>query len=115
MRDGFNSVGFYAAVDAQRVARGLTWKEVSEESGVSASTLSRMSKGKGPDIDGLALLLSWAGLDAADFLKKQSNQTEPLAKVSAYLRADRNLNEPAASALEKILQVAYEQLRTKNS
>ena len=36
--DTFNVESFYAALDSQRVAKGLTWKQVSEESGVSQPT-----------------------------------------------------------------------------
>ncbi len=115
MRDGFDTQRFYAAIDAQRIAKGLNWKEVSEEADVSASTLSRMGKGRGPDVDGLALLLAWSGLDAGDFLTRTANQPEPMAKVSAYLRADKNLDPRAAAALEKILQAAYQQFRNDKS
>ena len=44
---GFDLGKFHAALNAQREAKGLNWKEVAEESGVSASTLTRMSQGSG--------------------------------------------------------------------
>ena len=73
MNGGFDIAGFHAALDAQRSSKGLNWKEVSAQSGVSASTLTRMSQGRRPDIDGLALLLAWSGLDASNFLPKANN------------------------------------------
>lgn len=112
MRGEFNIVGFHAALDAQRVAKGLNWKEISEQSGVSASTLTRISQGRRPDIDGLALLLAWSGLDAATFLP-EANNPEPLAQISANLRADRNLSPKSAQALEEIIKVAYERFRER--
>ena len=112
MRGEFDIVGFHAALNAQRSAKGLNWKEVSEQSGVSASTLTRMSQGRRPDIDGLALLLAWSGLDAASFLP-EANNPEPLAQISANLRADRNLKPENAKALEEIIKVAYERFREK--
>ena len=108
----FDIAGFYAALDAQRSAKGLNWKEVSAQSGVSASTLTRMSQGRRPDIDGLALLLGWSGLDAANFLPG-ANTPEPLAQITANLRADRNLSRDSADALEAIIKVAYERLKER--
>lgn len=112
MEERFDIVGFHAALDAQRSAKSLNWKEVSEQSGVSASTLTRMSQGRRPDIDGLALLLAWSGLDAANFLP-EANNPEPLAQISANLRADRNLSPESAKALEEIIKVAYERFRER--
>ena len=111
-RRGFDVAAFHAALDAQRGAQGLTWKEVAEQAGVSASTLTRMSQGKRPDVDGLALLLAWSGLDASAFLPR-ANEPEPLAKIAANLRADRNLSAESATALQEIIKVAYEQFRER--
>lgn len=112
MKDEFDIAGFHAALDAQRVAKSLNWKEVAEQSGVSASTLTRMSKGRRPDVDGLALLLAWSGLDASDFLPR-ANKPEPLAQITTHLRADRNLSPESAKALEEIIKVAYERFRER--
>jgi transcriptional regulator with XRE-family HTH domain len=112
MKGEFDIVGFHAALDAQRAAKELTWKEVAEQSGVSASTLTRMSQGRRPDVDGLALLLAWSGLDASNFLP-EANKPEPLAQIAANLRADRNLSPQSAKALEEILKVAYEQFKDR--
>ena len=109
-RSGFDVEGFHAALDAQRVAKELTWKDVSDQSGVSQSTLTRISQGRRPDVDGLALLLAWSGLDAAQFLPG-ANSPEPLAQITANLRADRNLSPESAKALGEIIKVAYEQFR----
>ena len=50
----FDSDAFYSALDAARRAQNLNWKEVAAQSGVSASTLTRMAQGKRPDVDGFA-------------------------------------------------------------
>ena len=81
---------------------------MAQQSGVSASTLTRMSQGKRPDVDGLALLLAWSGLDALRFVPAANEEPEPLANISANLRADRRLSEESAKALEEIFRVAYE-------
>lgn len=113
----FDSEGFYAALDAERLARGLNWKQVAAGSGVSASTLTRMAQGKRPDVDGLAALCAWSGLDADDFVRVHDEHEpaapEPLAMISTYLRSDRNLSPESAAALEEVIKVTYERLRKK--
>ena len=111
-RRGFDVSAFHAALDAQRSAQNLTWKDVAEQAGVSASTLTRMSQGKRPDVDGLALLLAWSGLDASAFLPS-ANEPEPLALIAANLRADRNLSPESVKALEEIIKVAYDRFRER--
>ncbi|MFC5357087.1 helix-turn-helix domain-containing protein [Azospirillum himalayense] len=96
------------------LSKKLTWKKVAEDSGVSASTLTRMAQGKRPDVDSLAALLAWSGLHADDFVRVEGHrpsEADSLAKITAYLRADPNLSEEGASALEALLKSAYERLR----
>lgn len=110
----FDAEGFYAALDAQRQGRKITWKKVADESGVSASTLTRLAQGKRPDVDSMASLIGWSGLSADSFVtfsEEKPNEVEPLAKITAYLRADRNLTPEGATALEAVLKSAYERLR----
>lgn len=114
-RGYFDRDGFYAALDAARLAKALNWKQVAAASGVSASTLTRMSQGKRPDVDGLAALAAWSGLDTDDFVRSDLTERpdpEPLAMISTYLRGDKNLKPEAAAALEAVIKVTYEQLRT---
>lgn len=109
----FDGEGFVAALDSTRQARGLTWRKVADQAHVSASTLTRMAQGKRPDVDSLAALTRWAGLKADDFFADDEpvSTGEPLAKVTAYLRADPNLSETGKNALEAILHAAYDKLR----
>lgn len=110
----FDSSGFYGALDATRRARNLNWKQVAAQSGVSASTLTRMAQGKRPDVDGLAALVSWSGLRTEDFVRSEAQQgePEPLAMISTYLRSDKNLTPEAAAALDEVIKATYERLRT---
>jgi transcriptional regulator with XRE-family HTH domain len=109
----FDSSGFYEALDATRQARRLNWKQVAAQSGVSASTLTRMAQGRRPDVDGLAALVSWSGLKSDDFVRSDAHQggPEPLAMISTYLRSDKNLNPEAAAALDQVIKVTYDRLR----
>ena len=110
---GFDAQAFYSALDTERLARRKSWKQVANESGVSASTLTRMGQGKRPDLDSLGLLTAWSGLDVDGFVigKNRESVTEPLTKMTALLRADRNLTKEGAATLEAIIKSAYEHLR----
>jgi transcriptional regulator with XRE-family HTH domain len=112
-RASFDAGAFYAALNAEREARGLLWKHVAEQAKVSQSTLTRLAQGKRPDVDSLAALVDWAGLKADDFVVRVHSKTEaePLAMVSTYLRADQNLSPEAAEAIEKVVYATYQVLR----
>lgn len=109
----FDSQGFYDALDATRRSRNLNWKQVAAESGVSASTLTRMAQGRRPDVDGLAALASWSGLKADDFVRSDAEQgePEPLAMISTYLKSDPHLTPEAADALDQLVKATYERMR----
>ena len=111
---GFDSDGFCRALADTVTARGLTWKQVSTATGVSASTLTRMTQGRRPDAASLAALSAWAGLNPSDFvaLPGARAQAEPLALVSKQFRADPQLTPEAAEALVSIVRTAYNQLKT---
>lgn len=109
----FDAEGFYAAIAATVVARGLTWKQVGRETGVSTTTLTRMAQGRRPDAASLAALSAWAGVNPADFVRLEitNRQPEPLAKISALLRSDQRLKPEAARTLDVMIRTAYGQLR----
>jgi len=111
----FDSGAFYEALDGTRRSRSLTWKQVAAESGVSASTLTRMAQGRRPDVDGLAALSSWSGLRADDFVRSAGERPtpEPLAMISTYLRSDKNLTAEAATALDQVVKATYDRLRSR--
>jgi transcriptional regulator with XRE-family HTH domain len=116
----FDAEAFYSALDAQRAALKLNWKQVAERSGISASTLTRMAQGRRPDVDSLAALLSWSGLDAGEFVRAdpesgavEDHGPEPLAMISTYLRSDPNLSAESATALDELIKATYGRLRKK--
>jgi transcriptional regulator with XRE-family HTH domain len=112
----FDTEGFFEALDSARQARRQTWKQVASESGVSASTLTRIAQGKRPDVDGLAALAAWSGLATDEYVRSNGTRPapEPLAQISTYLRSDKNLSREAAEALDQLIKVTYERLRTKD-
>lgn len=113
----FDNASFYAALDAHRAGKQLTWRQVAAAAGVSASTLTRMAQGRLPDVAGLARLCAWSGLSANDFIRthRVAEPPETLAKISTYLRADPNLEPETAAMLDKLIRSTYETFRKKHT
>ena len=113
----FDAEGFYAVIDSHRVSRGWTWKQVAKESGVGASTLTRMAQGRRPDVDSLAALLSWSGESADSFMQSTDVGTtvDPLANITGQFRRDPNLTPEAKKAIETTLKVLYQQFTKDGS
>ncbi len=110
---GFNGDAFYRALEATVTARSKNWKQVAAETGVSASTLTRMAQGRRPDAASLAALSAWAGLNPSDFVQApyKASRPEAMAQISTLLRADPHLDAEGAEAIEAIVRTAYERLR----
>jgi transcriptional regulator with XRE-family HTH domain len=110
---GFDGDAFYRALEATVAARSKNWKQVAAETGVSASTLTRMSHGRKPDAASLAALSAWAGLNPSDFVQAPYKAAHPeaMAQISTLLRADPNLDADGAEAVEAIVRAAYQRLR----
>jgi hypothetical protein len=108
----FDSDAFYAALNATRLSRQKTWKDVAEEAGINASTLSRIGQGAKPDVNGLASLLAWSNLKAEAFIRGPNQKRgEPLAQITALLRADPRLSKQNAKLIEDIVISTYSKLR----
>ena len=114
-RGKFNLEGFYRALEAVRQTRKLNWKQVAGETGVAASTLTRMSQGKRPDVDTLAALSDWSGLNPVDYMPiaESDRQRDTLAMVSTCFSNDPNLDKEAAEAIDLMVKTVYEQFRKK--
>jgi transcriptional regulator with XRE-family HTH domain len=112
----FDGAAFYSALDAERESRGLNWKQVSAETSVSASTLTRMGQGARPDLDGLASLCAWSGLDPEEFIRvdgvERKAEAEPLAKITALLHSDPRLDDHGATIMEQVMRATYGQVAT---
>lgn len=87
----------------------MTWRQVAQKANVSASSLTRMTKGSRPDIDTVASLASWASLDPATFFP-QDAEVNPLSMITAYIHRDPSLTPEAASALEQLVRTTHSQL-----
>ena len=110
------------AIRRRREELKLSLRDVADETGVSASTLSRIENGAGkPDADNIARLTSWLNMPMERVLSgRHANSDEAPAViyyphestteiVEAHLRADRNLTPETANALSELFRVAYTQ------
>jgi transcriptional regulator with XRE-family HTH domain len=107
-----DTTALYAALDAQRESRGMSWREVAREIGVSVATLKRTAEGGRMEADGVMFMLQWLGLPAECFLRGRAGSPPDLiAQVSTLLRARPDLSPEDATALEEIVRDAYQRLR----
>ena len=63
----FNSAALYAALDAQRRSRDITWSQVAAEIGVSVSTITRTRHGGRMEVDGMLAMVRWLGRTVESF------------------------------------------------
>jgi transcriptional regulator with XRE-family HTH domain len=121
-KTGINTAELGSAVRRRREEQGLSLRDVAEETGVSASTLSRIENGTGkPDADNIAHLAAWLDMpiervmhgghgSAADPKPVVYYPHESTPEiVEAHLRADRQLSPETAKALSELFRVAYAQ------
>jgi transcriptional regulator with XRE-family HTH domain len=105
----------YAALDEKRRAKRLSWRQLASEAAVSASTFSRLAQGRRPDVDTFGALIQWLGMPAEAFLRSGSGGSdedpEPMAVISSFLRASKELTPESAKALEDIIRAAYQHLK----
>ena len=117
-----NTVELGRAIRRKREETGLSLRDVADETGVSASTLSRIENGTGkPDADNIARLTGWLDVPVERIMSgRETDSGEEQAVVyfphestpeivEAHLRADRNLTPETAHALSELFRVAYTQ------
>ena len=114
-KEGFQIERFYFDLDAARLARRLTWKQVGAAAKVNPSTFSRMAQGQRPDAGALASLAAWSGLSPADYVSHVERAARPdtLTQISSSLSQDPNLSPESAAAIRETIQKLYDALMTK--
>lgn len=112
--------GLHAALDAERAARGMSWREVARAAGVSPSLLSRMGNaGQRPDVDGFARLVRWLRLPAEQFMTERSTTRSPddlpelQTQIAALLRARNDLSNEDQQYLVELVQATVKHMKAK--
>ncbi len=119
-----NTIELGRSIKRKREEAGLSLRDVADETGVSASTLSRIENGTGkPDADNIARLSGWLNMPMERIMSgRGANAGDGAASpviyfpqeampdiVEAHLRADRSLTPETAKALSELFRVAYTQ------
>lgn len=102
---------FAQTLKAYRREHELTLAETAEQTGVSASTLSRIENSKFvPKLETMATLCDWMGVPIEDFaeIHGEDESRETLERVSVHLRADRKLSAEAAQQIIDVVRALYE-------
>jgi transcriptional regulator with XRE-family HTH domain len=108
----------YEALSAARLERGISWRTLAKDIGVSASLLSRISNGQKPDADGFATIVRWLGVPAEEFIDDDNEtRTAPdvLVQLAPLLRAHKDLDEVDVKYLEQVIAATLERARSKSS
>jgi transcriptional regulator with XRE-family HTH domain len=73
----------YRALDAQRAAQGLSWRDVSAATGVSVATIMRTRKGGRMEVDGMIALVGWLEVPVESFVRSSGDMTVPSTKTNS--------------------------------
>lgn len=108
----------HATLDAARAEKGLSWRQLAKEIGVSASTISRMANGLKPDVTAFAAMTTWLCMPAETFYvisaqPDQEEEPELVASLAPLLRARRDLDENDVAYLEEIIAAAARRFRAE--
>lgn len=101
----------------KRGERGV--REFAREIGISAATLSRIERGKLPDIETFGKLCSVLKLDPADILEIENIEvkpaaTSPAAVAAVHFKADAHYSLQAAQDLAALILAAQAFASSKN-
>jgi transcriptional regulator with XRE-family HTH domain len=104
------------ALDHVRMEKGLSWRQLAGQIGVSPSLLSRLRNGYKPDAEGFMTLVGWLGMSAERFLIEEdstSPQPQLMAELAPLLRARKDLDETDVEMLEKVIAATLEAVNAK--
>ena len=91
----------------------MNLRETAEAIGdVSISTLSRIDQGKIPDLSTFMKICQWLETSPEEFApgfeKRDAEKEDHREAILYHLRADSSLSEDVATALQKMIEVAYQ-------
>lgn len=113
-RTRVNVSALYAALDAARTKKELSWRQLAAEVGVSPSTMTRMANGNRPDVDAFLALVQWLGIPAETFMvdpedghrDDRAEEPELMAQLAPLLRARSDLGADDVTYLEEVIGAA---------
>lgn len=112
-----NVESLYASLDAERSARGISWRQLAKEVGISPSTLTRMANGHRPDVDAFAALTRWLGTPSETYLvyddEAPPNEPDLLTQLAPLLRARKDLTAKDVAMLEDLVSAAVRRFQAE--
>jgi len=109
----------HSALDKARESRGLSWRQLAKEIGVSASTISRMANDMKPDLTAFAAMTTWLKMPAEHFYiggaaDTSDEQPDLVAQLVPLLRARKDLSIDDVEYLEDVIAAAARRFRAGN-
>jgi transcriptional regulator with XRE-family HTH domain len=109
-RTQINVPGLYAALDAVREHKQLSWRQLAREIEVSPSTFSRLANRQKPDVDAFLAMVRWLKVPAERFMidddEAPREAPELMAELAPLLRARQDLNSEDKKYLEELIGAA---------
>jgi transcriptional regulator with XRE-family HTH domain len=106
-----------ALLQEARDERGLGLRKAAKKiGGLSASTLSRIEKGKVPDVDTFVRICRWLDKSPEAFIidppgddtsESGSKELDTVEEIAVHLRADQALSEETTNALMQMIRMAH--------
>lgn len=93
-----------------RSREGLSLREAAAASGVPVATLSRIEKGRTPDLETFRRLLGWIGESPDRFFSPMERTENTPDAIAVQLRADPALPADAAERIAGIVRDLYDNL-----
>lgn len=107
----------YAALDAARTRKGLSWRQLAGLLDLSPSTLSRLANGHTPDTAAFASMVTWLNIPAEQFIKAEGavDRDEPdlVATLAPLLRARKDLKPEDVKHLEQLISSAVRRFHSE--
>jgi transcriptional regulator with XRE-family HTH domain len=102
----------YASLDEARIAKGLSWRELARQLGLSPSTMTRLGNKRSPDVHAFMTMVRWLNMPAEDFLTDRDEATQVRedpelgAQLAPLLRARKDLDAEDIENLQALIRVA---------
>lgn len=106
------------SLDQARQSKGLSWRQLAGEAGVTPSLLSRLRNGYKPDTDGFMTLVRWLGIPAERFLAEDGEQIsgpELTSELVPLLRESKDLDEADIEMLQEVIQATLRRAAARRS
>ena len=100
MPQDFDLRALYTALDARRVANGISWTALATELGVGAATLRGLGVRRVAEGDGVLRALAWLGRSAESFVPDRAGEDAPAWSPAGAARALRFDARALYAALE---------------